>query len=157
MLISKLTLHLFALNLLVLLLLSACTASPESPEEKINAVIDKMEKAIEERKNSNLMVHIYDEYSDHAGHTKSSLRKMATAYMLRSQNINLVINVQSVELIDKDTAAVEATVLMAGTENNPAGNLPFLKFDNQRVSGVFNQFDEQWLLTSLSWESQTRH
>jgi len=157
MFISKRTQHLFALNLLVLLLLSACTASPESPEEKINAVIDKMEKAIEERKNSNLMAHIYDEYSDHAGHTKSSLRKMATAYMLRSQNINLVINVQSVELIDNDTAAVEATVLMAGTENNPASNLPFLKFDNQRVSGVFNQFDEEWLLTSLSWESQTRH
>ena len=157
MLCSKQTTRSLTLTFFALLSLSACTSSPTSPEQQVNAVIDKMELAIEERRNSRLMIHIHDDYSDHAGHTKPSLRKMATAYMLKSQNIKLVVNIQSLELIDNNTVAVEALVLMAGTESNLDGNLPFLKFDNQRVSGVFNQFDNQWLLTSLSWESQTRH
>lgn len=151
--------HYFLSLVITIILINAvaCSSNPTSPEDKIMAVIDSMEQAIEERKNSNLMVHVYNDYNDHAGHTKSSLRKIATAYMLRSQNINLVINVQSIELIDIETAAVEATVLMAGTENNPGGSLPFLKFDNQRISGVFHLFDNEWLLTSLSWETQARN
>ena len=148
----------WALIIILFLSVSACSNQSQlTPEQQVEKVIDAMESAIENRNNSQFMEHISDDYLDHKSNTKKSIRKVATVYLLQNKNINLIIRLDSVDLINQHTAAIEATILMTGTKANLTGRLPFLKFDNQKVSGVFRLIDNNWLLSSLSWETQTRY
>jgi len=142
---------------ILLFAMSACSNQGQlTPEQQVEKVIDAMESAIENRNNSQFMEHISDDYLDHTANTKKSIRKIATAYLLQNKNINLIIQLDSVDLINQSTAAIEATILMTGTKANLTGRLPFLRFDNQKVSGVFRLTGDDWLLSSISWETQRR-
>lgn len=148
----------WSLAIILSLAASACSNQGQlTPEQQVEKVIDAMESAIENRNNSQFMEHVSDEYSDHKTNTKKSIRKIATVYLLQNKNINLIIQLDSVDLINQTTAAVEATILMTGTNTRSNSRLPFLKFDNQQVSGVFRLKGNDWLLSSLSWETQGRY
>ena len=148
----------WSLAIILSLAMGACSYQEQlSPEQQVERAIDAMESAIESRNNSQFMEHISEGYSDHKANTKKSIRKIATVYLLQNKNINLIIQLDSVDLLNQTTAAVEATILMTGTKANSNSRLPFLKLDNQQVSGVFRLTGNDWLLSSLTWETQGRY
>ncbi len=145
----------------IIFMLGACADTPEqSPEEKLKATISSIEESIEQRSVNDIFQHVSDAYKDHKGNDKQALRKIAQLYLFRNQNIELLVDIKSIELIEgldigATTAAVEARVLMASkatSQNQSALPLSNLRADAQPVSAVFSLEKENWKLISMSWD-----
>lgn len=125
-----------------------------SPESQVRAVLIQMEDAIEQRDSSGIFIHVSDNYQDHKGNNKAALTKFARGYLLANQNIGLITSVKSLSVLDDSTVAIEATILMGGRSNN---TLSSLSADTQQISAVFQREDDDWKLSSMSWDNQRQY
>lgn len=140
-------------------LLWSCSEQPAtSPEQQVKQIISNIESALEQRNLSDVFSHVSDEYRDHKGNDKKALRKIAQLYFLRHQNIELITTIQNIEPVfnsagDVTTVGVEANVVMASKSSQGSNVLTQLRADTQTVSAAFSLQDEEWKLSSISWEA----
>lgn len=140
--------------LLLMLILAGCGSDSLTPEQQVKKVMQQMEAEIESRNTSALFEHVSQNYQDHKGNDRDALRRFVQIYMLRDQSVTLLTTVQSVDVIDDTTVAVEATVVMGAKQNAGNALLPQLSADKRSLSAVFQQEPDAWRLISLSWDYQ---
>lgn len=142
----------FILSLLFALLTACSDNTALTPQEQVQAVMAQMESSLEERNVSKVFDHVSENYKDHQGNDKAALRKIAQIYTLRNKDIGLVSKLNSISVINDNTVAIEASVLLGARSDNGGNLLSQFSADTQQVSAVFSLEDNAWLLSSMSWE-----
>ena len=134
------------------ILLAACSSqSPQSPEQRVKDTLASIELAVEERSLSDIMQHVSSNYRDHEGRSIQDIKRTAQVYLIGNQKIHIFTRINSIEIIDK-LASVELSAAMAGTEAALASEEERLRADTHRFSLVFALEDDDWRLTSASWQ-----
>lgn len=130
-----------------MLLLASCSKTP--PVEAVQANIDAIQLAIEEKNTGAIMQHVLDTFRGNESLDKSNLRKLLAVHFIRHKNINVVITRMDVNHDPKFPfhASMEGVVALTGAEN-------ILPQDGRlfKVSGKWQLHDGDWLLDSLNWE-----
>lgn len=140
--------------LLLSLIFIACSDDNGlTPEQQVKAVVKQMETSLEDRNLSQLFEHVSDNYNDHKGNDKKALRRFAQIYTLRNQSIALLTTITSLEVIDQNTVAIEANVLMGAKRESDGNLLNQLSADAESISAVFQQEGSDWRLLSMSWRN----
>ncbi len=85
-----------SLIFIVTILLAACGAK-SSDEERVRAVIDGVEEAAEARDASDVIEYVADDYADSGGLDKNGLQNFLRGYFLANPNLELLVNVESLE------------------------------------------------------------
>jgi len=133
-------------------LLSACSSqSPHSPEEQVRHTLAAIEAAAEERSLSDIMQYVSRNYRDHEGRSIDEIKRTAQIYLLSRQNIHIFTRISSIEIDDK-LATVELSAAMAGTAAALASEELRLRADTHRFSLVLALEEDNWRLTSASWQ-----
>lgn len=149
------------INALVIALVATLTAcsnsTPLTPEEHVIALMSEIEVALEERDLSSVFEHVSENYEDHRGNDKQALRKIAQLYTVRNKSINIVSSLNSINTLDANTVAVEASLLLGSRTNNDSNLLSQLSADSQRISAVFGLENNVWKLISMSWKGHNAY
>lgn len=135
----------------LILLLSACSDDPTSPEQQVRDTLNAIELAAQERSMSDFMDYIADDYSDHQGNDKDAVKRIVQLMFLRNQSINIFTLIRSINVDDK-IAAVELSAAMASRGVDLTQETNRLKADTHQFSVVLQQDDDEWLVSSVSWQ-----
>ncbi len=136
---------------LTVLILAGCSAN-NITEEKIREFISNAEIAIEEgniRKVGNL---IDDTYNDSRGRGKKELIQYVTYQVLRKRSIHLYTSVTSISFPTPDTATVQLYAAMTGVPVESTRALLDMRADIYTFDCTLTLHDENWVLSSASWE-----
>ena len=144
---------LILLSLFCYLCLSACSSDPEDPEDQIRAIIEKIELAAEERKRSEVLEYISEQYLDDRQYTKESVGKLLQLYFIRNQSINIFTTIQSIE-IHNNRAQVQLTAAIAAKGVDLAQEANRLKADVHRFAIIFKDESAKgdWKITAAQWQ-----
>lgn len=139
---------------MIAITLSACSNDKGlSAEDQVMTVVKNIEESIENRDTSDVFKHVSEHYKDHKGNDKKGLRRLAMAYLLRSQNMVLINKVQSINSLNDTTVALELSSVIASNSNQENALLPSLSANRQQFSAVFGLEGQEWKLISLSWQN----
>ena len=94
-----------SLALPLLIAVSACPSTSESPGDQIRALIAKAEKAAEEKDLGTLKDMIHDGYADKQGNKKPELVKLLAYYLLRTESIHLLTRIRTIEFPEPKRSA----------------------------------------------------
>lgn len=140
------------ISLCLLVILSACSSDQTaSPEQRLRAVLEQIEEAVEDRSVSRAMQHVSEDYADHQGLTKEDLARILQVHYIRNQSISLFTSVHSLEL-DAEIASLEMSVAMAGHGGEPTLLPNGLRADAVSISAVFQDGSAGWQLISMAWQ-----
>jgi hypothetical protein len=115
----------------VVTLLAACGAK-SSDEEQVRALIDTVEAAAEARDASDVLEHVADDYADSGGLDKTRLQSFLRGYFLAHPDLELVVDVESLEFpVDGLAHAVVRVATIALRDPD----LQRLKVEFRRVEG----------------------
>ncbi|MCP4289594.1 MAG: hypothetical protein GY792_35095 [Gammaproteobacteria bacterium] len=141
-------------GMLVVLLavLSACSADPDNPEQKIRKMIDAGEEAVEARSIMMVLSFIAGDYQDKQGRRKEDMKRMVAGYILRNKSIHLLTRVQHVALNEDETKAdVTLYVGMAGVPVASVDQLVFTRADLYRFDLVLVLEEGNWRVAEGNW------
>jgi hypothetical protein len=115
----------------VSILLAACGAK-SSDEEQVRALIDSVEAAAESRDASDVLDHVADDYADSGGLDKTQLQSFLRGYFLAHPDLELVVDVESLEFpVDGLAHAVVRVATVALRDPD----LQRLRVEFRRVNG----------------------
>jgi hypothetical protein len=145
------------ITLTFLIILSACSETPEDPEMVLRGVIAEAEQTIEERDLFAAMAFVDQNYTDDRGNGWAQLRAQLAGYFLRHPSITIISKIDQVRLVDETQAelllyaglagsATEASTPLAGWRGN------LLRFE---LRFQLNEEDE-WLLIHSAWRQARR-
>jgi hypothetical protein len=117
--------------ILIAVLLSACGAK-STDEEQVRALIDSVEAAAEARDASDVLEHIADDYADSGGLDKSQLQNFLRGYFLAHPDLELVVNIES---LDFPVDGLAQAVVRVATVALRDPDLQRLKVEFRRVDG----------------------
>jgi len=145
--------HMKKIILLVLCLgLLACSdQDPQSPEQRVKATLVAIEEAAEARSLSGIMRHVSGNYRDHQGRLSDDVKRTIQIYLLSNQQIHIFTRINSLE-ITGDLASVELLAAMASTEAALMNEEQRIRADTHRFSLLLVLEDDEWLLSSASWQ-----
>ena len=103
----------FLTGFCVVIFLCACSAR-ESDEEKVRAVITRMENAAEARDTSDVLAWVADDYSDSQGLDRTELASYLRGYFLAHPKIELMVSVENLEFPADGLARAQITVTRLG-------------------------------------------
>lgn len=136
----------------LLAFLQACSSEgPQTPEQHVRATLEAIELAAQERSLSGIMDHVSDNYRDHEGKTKKEIQRIAQIYLIANQKIHIFTRISSIEVVD-NIAAVELSAAMSATETDLTNEQGRLRADTHRFSLVLTLENDDWRLTSASWQ-----
>ncbi len=127
--------------------LLACSNAPQPPEVALRAWLNAAEAAAEEKDRSALMDKISEAYSDARGNNRQDLDRLFRLLFLRQNNVSLIIDIESINIMGDSAAELVLRVGMAGTNNSA------LRFsaDAYRFELDLRVEDEQWMLIGARW------
>ncbi len=131
--------------------LAACSADPESPEQQIQELIDRLETAAEAKELGVLRDAIGDGYVDDRGYNKRSIEGLLRVYLLRNESIYLLSRVKSIEFPLDDHATVSVIVAMAGVPIASADQLLTIDVDMHRFDLTLQRRDDDWQVVVAQW------
>lgn len=138
--------------LLLCLVTVACGSDSElSPEQQVKEVLAQIEENVEKRSRSGVLAFISDDYQDHRGRSKQDIARILQMHFIRNQQINAFTLVRSIE-IDEGLAMVELSTAMAGQEVDLSQEGNRLRADTHRFSVVLSADEDQWQVSSVSWQ-----
>jgi len=140
---------------LAFVLVVACSGGEPSPEERVRAVIDALEKAAEARDVGALKPHLSETYADSYGNDRRALLGLATAHFMRHQSVYLLVRVNGIERPEPTRAQVDAFVALAGQPIRDPAALPELRADLYRFALTLRDEGGDWRVTSAEWHPAT--
>jgi hypothetical protein len=99
---------------LLILLFSIPACHKTSDEEKIRAIIAKIQEAAEEKESSNIMEHISLDYSDAQGFGYETLKRTLRGYFLRFPRISAFINKRDITIEGESAKVTLQAILTSG-------------------------------------------
>jgi hypothetical protein len=135
-----------------LVVLGACSA--ELPDERLRRIVADGETAAEERNTSYFREIIAENYSDVRGNDRDRLLNTIRGVFLASNSIDVVLRVDSVNLLGDDAAEVvlEAAVLSSG----PGRAIFGFDGDFYRFELGFALLEDDWKLVRADWDRVLR-
>jgi hypothetical protein len=138
------------------LLLAICAAltacgDPDSPEQQVRQVIDKMETAAEARDVSELVEHLSSEYRDLNGMSADEAGRYARGYFVANQSIHLLTRVEQIEFPLPDEARARVLVGMVGRDADAASNWD-LAADLYEFKLALRQEGGEWKISFAEWK-----
>ena len=131
--------------------LAACSSDPESPEQQIREMIERLETAAEAKELGVLRDAIGDGYVDDRGYNKRSIEGLLRVYLLRNDSIYLLTRIKPIEFPLDDHATVSVIVAMAGTPIASADELLTIDVDMHRFDLTLQRRDEDWQVVAAQW------
>ena len=132
--------------------LSSCSDGL-SPEDEIRLMIEKAERAAEERDLAALLTFVSDDYIDDQGNSKQHIRGILVFYFRHHRSIHILYAVKSIELASPDVAEVGLAAALAGQPISNEDDLAKLQADLLRFEIVFRRENgDDWRVTSAKWE-----
>lgn len=138
--------------LVTALLIAGCSKKPDDPEAQVRAAVVALEEAAEARDLGRIKDLVAEQFRGQNGNDRQKLVAMLQFQFLRRKSVHIAQQVESVRLIDPDTAEVE---LVAGVAATPVGGLTDLanaSADLFEVKFGFARVGGDWLLTSATWK-----
>ena len=137
----------------VMLLIAGCQSAPEDPEAQIRALIDKAEKAAEEKDVGTLKSLISESYAGGDPKDKRGLVGLIGYFMLRNSSIHLLTQVSSIEFPQPKQAECTVYVAMAGRAIGGLGDLSDLRADIYRIEfAAAAEGSPDWRVTRAKWK-----
>ncbi len=138
-------------NLLIALLITACSDNSDSPEAQIRQFIDNTIKHTESRNYSKLSDMVAKDYRDQKGFNQQQLLNTIRAYSLRHKNIYLLSKIESIQLQESNRAFIVVFVAMTGRKIESINSLTSLsariyRFELQLVH------QDKWQLQQANWK-----
>jgi hypothetical protein len=139
--------------LLASALLVACGGDPASPEERIGALIDAMEQAVEAGSVEQAAELLHPNYRDDIYPNKSAAMRMLAAYLRRHSGIHLFSVVDTIDLAP-DGAGANAViyVAMSGVAVDSVETLARLRADLYRFDVELGLLEGDWRVLHGRWE-----
>lgn len=134
----------------LLLLLGACSETPDTPEAQIRALLAAAVDAAEERSDDQLAELLHRDYRDARGYNRDRLVGLLRLYFLRHKNIHLFTRIDRIELLDDNRATVDLHVAMAGSAISGIDSLARLRAQIYRFELQLVR-DPQWMLQHAQW------
>jgi hypothetical protein len=112
----------FLTGFCAVIFLVACS-SRTSDEEKVRAVITRMENAAEARDTSDVLASVADDYTDSQGLDRAQLANYLRGYFLAHPKIELMVSVESLEFPADGLARAQITVTRLGLGDTDRAHL----------------------------------
>lgn len=143
------------LQLVLLLMLVACSDEPASPEARaieIRTVIANAQTAAEERNARHLRGLIAEDYIDAQGHDHQAIEGLIRLHIFRNQSIHVLTRIQTIEFPEPDRALVIVMAALAGrpvaTIDELVGlNANLYRFDLEMI----RRGKDDWLIRHAAW------
>lgn len=136
-------------------LVLACADAPETPEERVRAVLGAIEAAAEARDVGALKEHLSESYRDDRGNDARAVAGIATFHFMQNRSVHLLTRVRHVEVAAPGEARAVALVAMAGTPIPGPEALPGLRANLYSFDVRLAEEDGSWRVTSARWEPAT--
>lgn len=136
--------------LVPLLWLGAC-AKPDTPEQQVRQVIERMEQAAEARSVGDVLELLSRNYRDAHGSGPDEVQRLARGYFIANQSIYLLTRVQSLSFPHPDEARATVQVAMVGRDADAAGTMP-ITADLEQFEIVLRPEDGEWKITWAQWQ-----
>ena len=137
----------------LLLLLAACGGEEDGPEQRIRALIERMQQHVEAGEVLQLKPHLHADYSDPRHHDRRAAISTLFLLLQRHRNVHLFTVIKSVELKPGQDDAADAVVYVAmtGVPVQSLDALVSLKVDLHRFDVGLVEQDGDWQVRSSRW------
>lgn len=135
--------------LLAAFLLPACSGTPQSPRQQIEAWVDTVQQAAEDRDAGTIAEHLAPNYADAREHDRAALERFLRLYFLRERNVEVVTHIRDIDFPYQDMARIKVDVLIAG--RHAGGSILNLGAGRYTVQVELKQLDGEWLATWADW------
>lgn len=125
--------------------LAACSRAP--PEQRLREQLSAMQAALEERRASDFMDGVADDFAGNGGMDRAAVQQVMRAQMLANTRIGLVVGPAEVEVVG-DRASVRFSLVATG------GSGRFLpeRAQTWQVTSGWRDEDGQWRLYYAEWK-----
>jgi hypothetical protein len=130
----------------------ACADAPETPEERVRAVLAAIEEAAEARDVAALRDQLSESYSDARGNDARAVAGIATFHFMQNRSLHLLVRVRHVEVAASGEARAFALVAMAGSPIPGPEALAALRGSLYAFDVRLREEDGSWRVTSAQWE-----
>ena len=139
--------------LLASALLASCGGDPASPEERIGALIDAMEQAVETGSVEQAAVLLHPNYRDDIYPNKFAAMRILAAYLRRHSGIHLFSVVDTIDLAP-DGAGANSVIYFAmiGVAVDSVETLSRLRADLYRFDVELGLLEGDWRILHGRWE-----
>lgn len=134
-----------------LALLCAGCSKTETPEQRVRALIDNAEQAVEQKDIRTLRGYVSARYSDAHGRDRRTVDGILRLYLLRHEKIHLLTRIESVQVTDQGRAEAVVYIAMVGRPIMSAAELAALRADFYRFEIAFAEEDEEWRVIRAAW------
>jgi hypothetical protein len=133
--------------------LAACSSDSHTPEQRVRAVIEAMEIAVESGSVKQTSALLAETYSDGWHPNKRAAIGSLFAYLRRHRSVHLFVLIKSIELgAEANTANAVAYVAMTGVPVRSVETLFSLKADLYRFDVRLSSVDGEWRVSGSRWE-----
>lgn len=130
--------------------LAACTPG-DTPEQRLRALIDGAEEAVENREGARLRGYISERYSDEQGRDRRTIDGILRLYVLRHDAIHLYTRVGNIRFPEPAQAEAVVYVAMAGRPITSAAEVAAFRANLYRFELGFADEDGEWRLVRAAW------
>jgi len=140
---------LVAIVSVAIFLLQSCSEN-QTPENLALDFIERAETAVQERNIRDLRTLISTDYQDPEGRSSRDILAIASAYIIRSKSIHVLLRLHSASQVEDGIQAKVLVALAARPIDDPA-LLPRLNADIYWFDIVLEKRDGDWKLLSAVW------
>jgi hypothetical protein len=144
--------RLCTLLLVCLMLLGACRARPEAPEEAVREAIAQAAEAAEKRDPRAISGFLSGDYRDGQGRDREALLGILRYYFLGHQSVYLLTRVRSVELTAGEKARAVVLVALAGEPLADPSEPTFLRASLYHFDLDFIRENDSWKVRQARWQ-----
>ena len=145
------------LGWLCVLLISACSDDPLTPEQELQAVLEAGELEVEARDLMAVMERVDPDYRDQQQRDWRQLRALLAGYFFRHPDVYVISQLDRIEIEQPGQAEVVLYAGLAGSAQEAAGSLSGLRGQLLRFDMTFRRVDvDDWRLLTASWRPVTR-
>jgi len=126
-------------------LLAGCARS--DPQRELRATVDKMARAIEDKRASDFLEHVSQEFTRESGaFGKDDARRLLAGAMLRNEKITLAVAITDINLLGSDAANVRIRVVATGGSGLLPERGQVYEFTSawRRERGTWRVFNAEW-------------
>lgn len=132
-------------------LLVSCSATENTPEAQVRAVLKQGEAAAEKKETGVLRQMVSDRYSDSQGQDKKAIEAILRYYFLRHESIHLLTRIQAITFPEPNVAQAIVLVAMAGQPISRTEELDRLHADLHRFEITLANENREWKVIRAEW------
>jgi hypothetical protein len=137
--------------LALLLLAAGCSKKPETPEERVRAMVKQAEGAAAEGDVSALRELVSDRFRGPGGQDKRALNGVLNYHFLRYGKVHTLTRIAELNVLGPGRAEVGLVVALAASPIENVGAIPDLHADLYRFDWQLSEEDGEWRVTGADW------